>query len=99
MHRECAPFTLLIRFCAGLGGHADAGSDEGVIDGGVVVDRRDVHEEQKELGGHVARNVPELGSGLGLGLGLALGLALGLVLRVRVRRDLVRVRVRVRVRG
>ena len=46
MHRECAPFTLLIHFCAGLGGRAAAGSDEGVIDGGVVVDRRDVHEEQ-----------------------------------------------------
>ena len=46
MHRECAPFTPLIRFCADLGGRAAAGSDEGVIEGGVVVDRRDVHEEQ-----------------------------------------------------
>ena len=46
MHRECASFTLLIRFCADLGGCAAAGSDEGVIDGGVVVDGCDVHEEQ-----------------------------------------------------
>ena len=37
---------LLIRFCVDLGGRAAAGSDEGLIDGGVVVDRRDVHEEQ-----------------------------------------------------